>query len=626
MPLLLRYLLGRPLSTEEEGEQRVGVLDGVAVFGLDALGSTAYGPEAALTVLIPVGALALRYVFGLSMVITALLLIVFFSYRQTIGAYPNGGGAYTVAGQNLGPHMGMLAGAALMLDYLLNVCVGISTGVGALVSAAPSLEPHTLPICLGVLGVILLANLRGVREAGLLWMLPTYLFVGCLTGVTVMGIMRVIAAGGHPHALANIPVPSAGAAGAVGSWWLIRSFAAGCTALTGVEAVSNGVRTFKDPREERAKGTLTLIVGILAFLLLGLSYLVQKYGIVATEPGKPGYQSVLSLLTSAVTGRGVFYYVTIGSILAVLSLSANTSFAGFPQLCRVLADDGYLPRAFTIRGRRLAYTCGVVVLGVCAAGVLIVFGGVTDRLIPLFAIGAFLAFTLSQAGMVAHWRKSDEKHRWASMAINGTGALATGITTLIVFVAKFSSGAWLSLVLLMAFLLALSAVRKHYDRVERYTHISEIRLDSLPRPPMMLVPVARWNKATVAGLQLACSLSDDVRVLHIAEVAEEGDATCGQWQSELDEAARASGSRAPRVVSICSPYRSVTGPIMEYVKDAEEEEPRRKIAVVIAEIVAAHWYHQIMHNYRAMLLRLRLFWEGNRRVVIVNLPWQLPPE
>ena len=345
----------------------------------------------------------------------------------------------------------------------------------------------------------------------------------------------------------------------------------------------------------------------------------------ATDPGRPGYQSILSLLTSAVIGRGIFYYVTIGSILAVLSLSANTSFAGFPQLCHVLADDGDPPRAFTIRGRRLAYTSGILVLGILSAVLLIMFGGVTDRLIPLFAIGAFLAFTLSQAGMVSHWRKSGVNHRWANMALNGVGAFATGITTLIVFVAKFTSGAWLSLAALLMFLLVLSQVRKHYDRVERYTNVSNICLNQLPRLPMMLVPVARWNKATVAGLQLACSLSDDVRVLHIADVAEQAKSIREQWQSELNVAARASGTPPPTVVSICSPYRSVTGPIMEYVKKAEEEEPGRKIAVVIAEIVATHWYHQVMHNYRALLLRLRLFLEGNRRVVIVNLPWQLPP-
>jgi len=341
----LHFLLGRPLSTEEAGEQRIGVPDGVAVFGLDALGSTAYGPEAALTALIPAGIVALGYVVGLSSVITLLLMVVFLSYRQIISAYPNGGGAYTVARQNLGPRTGMLAAAALMLDYLLNVCVGISTGVGALVSAVPKLQPHTLGICLLLLSVILIANLRGVREVAFVWMLPTYLFVGCLLGVTVIGIMPVFAEGGHPHPLTSpSELASAGVVDKVSPWLLIRSFAAGCIALTGVEAVSNGVRNFKDP-----------------------------------------------------------------------------------------------------------------------------------------------------------------------------------------------------------------------------------------------------------------------------------------WQCELNAAARASGTPPPKVVSICSPYRSVTEPIMQYVKKAEEEEPGRKIAVVIAEIVAAHWYHQVMHNYRALLLRLRLLLEGNRRVVIVNLPWQLPP-
>ena len=389
-------LLGRPLSSDEENSERVGVLSGVAVYGLDALGSAAYGPEAALTALIPAGVAGLSLVVPLSLTITALLLIVFFSYRQTISAYPNGGGAYTVAGQNLGKHAGMLAGAALMLDYLLNVSVGISTGVGALVSAAPKLQSYTLPCCLAVLLVILVANLRGLRESGVLWMLPTYIFLVCLGTVVVMGLVKSFAAGNHPTPAVPFP-PAVAATAALGPWLLMRSFAAGCTALTGVEAVSNGVKSFAEPKDKHAKATLTIIVSALALLLLGISWLVRAYGIAATVPAQPGYQSVLSMLTGAVAGRGWFYYVTMGSILIVLSLSANTSFAGFPMLCRVMAEDGYLPRTFTERGRRLAYTSGILVLGVLSAGVLVLFGGVTDRLIPLFAIGVFLAFTLSQA-------------------------------------------------------------------------------------------------------------------------------------------------------------------------------------------------------------------------------------
>jgi len=621
---LLRYLLGRPLSSREENTQRVGVFAGVAIFGLDALGSAAYGPEAALTVLLPLGLAGLRSIVPLTVVVVGLLLVVFVSYRQTITAYPNGGGAYTVAGQNLGPRMGMLAGAALMLDYLLNVSVGISTGVGALVSAAPRLQPHTLPLCLVVLLVLTLVNLRGMRETGALWMYPTYAFVLCLLAVIAVGCFRAASAAGHPQALAALPHTTAAMAIA-GPWLMIRSFAAGCTALTGVEAVSNGVTSFRDPRDRTAKWTLTFIVATLTVLLLGISWLVKVYGITATPPAQPGYQSVLSMLTAAVMGRGVFYYVAIASILAVLSLSANTSFAGFPQLCNVMAEDGYLPKSFTLRGRRLAHTVGILVLASLSGAILVAFGGITDRLIPLFAIGAFLAFTLSQAGMVAHWRRSQESPARRNALINGIGATATGVTAAVVFIAKFTEGAWLTAAILVVVVLLLRAVRRHYDRVERITHVNGLRLDPLPRLPMMLVPVSRWNRASLAALQFACSLSDDVRVLHITDIAEEGEATCRDWQAELDEAAEQSGTTPPRVVSICSPYRSLTQPLMNYVAKAEKESPGRKVAVVIGEIVASHWYHHIMHNYRAMLLKARLFLEGNRRVVIVDMPWQLPP-
>jgi hypothetical protein len=362
----------------------------------------------------------------------------------------------------------------------------------------------------------------------------------------------------------------------------------------------------------------------LAVLLIGISVLVRAYGITATEPGRAGYQSVLSMLTESVMGRGWFYYVTIGSILTVLSLSANTSFAGFPQLCHVMAEDGYLPKAFAMRGRRLAYTVGILALGVLSAGVLILFGGITDRLIPLFAIGAFLAFTMSQAGMVWHWRRSGHRYAWIHMTVNGVGAIATGLTVLVVFVAKFTSGAWLTLAVLGVTVLMLSAIRKHYERVERLTHVSKLMLDPLPRLPTMLVPVSRWNSASQAAVQFACSLSDDVRVLHISDVQKDVDDTCRKWQRDLDEAAQESGVPAPKVVGICSPYRSLVQPILEYVAKVERENPGRKIAVVVAEVVAPHWYQNVMHNYRAMALKMKLFLEGNRRVVIVDMPWQVP--
>lgn len=396
-------LFGRRLATHEEQAQRVGPLAGIPMLGLDALSSSAYGPEAALTLLLPLGAFGVTYIVPITGAIIALLAIVAVSYRQIIAAYPTSGGSYTVAKENLSTSIGLLAAAALILDYVLNVAVGISAGVGALVSAVPMLQPYTLPVCLAILALIAMVNLRGVRESGIAFLLPTYLFVSCLLLVLAIGIAKVLISGGHPVPVDSPPHLPAGVTTL--SWWVIlRAFASGCTAMTGVEAVSNGVSAFHDPQVPNARRTLTAIIAMLVALLAGIAYLSRAYGIGATAPGQPGYESVLSQLVSVVVGRGVFYYVTIGAVLTVLTLSANTSFAGFPRLCRIVALDNFLPHAFAARGRRLVFSLGIYVLTVSAALLLIVFGGVTDRLIPLFAVGAFLAFTLSQAGMVAHWR------------------------------------------------------------------------------------------------------------------------------------------------------------------------------------------------------------------------------
>lgn len=617
---LLSRLIGRPLASGEEATQRVNVSSGVSVFGLDALGSAAYGPEAALTVLIPAGIVGLRYILPLSAAIVGLLLLVYFSYRQTIEIFPNGGGAYTVASKSLRSEFGLVAGAALMLDYLLNVSVGISTGVGALVSAVPSLQKQTLPLCLMILVVLILANLRGTRASGLLWSFPTAGFVACLLTVIALGLIKTLGSGGHPKALIAESVRPGHAA--VGLWLLLRSFASGCTALTGVEAVSNGVQTFQEPKIETARHTLALIVTILAVMLLGVGALVRAYGIVATEPGQSGYQSVLSMLTEAVMGRGWFYYVTISFILIMLSLSANTSFAGFPQLCRTMADDGYLPKLFRLRGRRLVYTVGIVMLGAISAGVLILFRGVTDRLIPLFAIGAFLAFTFSQWGMVEHWRSSDHPRARLYLSINALGAISTGATTLLVLIAKFASGAWITLALLLSLIFIMRGIHSHYAEVEAQTRVAAVELDPFPEPPLLLIPVDRWNRASVTALRFACALHGEVRVLHVNCEADDEE-SMERWRQMMNEAAVRSGVPAPELIAIRSEYRAITGPIFRYVLRAEMENPRRSIGVVFPELVAARWYQQILHNYRAILLKIRLLFGGRRRIAIVEVPWQL---
>src|ERR1700728_4684525 len=441
---ILDLVVGKPIKTSDERAEQVGPIQGIPIFGLDGLSSAAYGPEAALSLLIPLGLLGVRYILPVSLAIITLLIIVYFSYLQTIAAYPSGGGSYTVARFNLGASASLLAAAALLTDYILTAAVGISAGGGALVSAVPALQPHTVSLCVGILLVIMVLNLRGVHDTGIAFTIPTYLFVGTLLILIGGGVVRVLLSGGHPAPVSPLPAPGPATA-AVSLWLLLKVFASGCTALTGVEAVSNGVKAFREPGVKNAQRTLTVIIFLLALFLAGISYLVKTYGIAATDPGQPGYQSVLSLLSAAVFGKGIFYYLTMGSILFVLSLSANTAFADFPRLCRAIAQNNYLPHVFGYRGRRLVYTYGIVALAVLCGGVLLAFGGITDRLIPLYAVGAFMAFTLSQAGMVVHWMKNREGHWRKSAMVNGLGATVTGLTTVTVLVAKFVDGAWITL-------------------------------------------------------------------------------------------------------------------------------------------------------------------------------------
>ena len=398
---ITHLLFGRPLATSDERAECIGPAAGIPIFGLDALSSAAYGPEAALTLLIPLGLAGIHFILPITAAILILLVILYFSYSQTIEAYPHGGGSFTVAGENLGDGAGLLAAAALMIDYVLTAAVGISAGVGALISAVPSLQSHTLQICLIILLLLTLVNMRGVRDTGVVFLVPTYLFLGTLLIVIAVGLFHTVISHGHPApAIAPPRLPPAVAA--VSLWLLLRVFSSGCTAMTGVEAVSNGVMAFRDPTSKNARRSLTVIIALLIVLLAGIATLCRFYNVGATDPNGPGYQSILSQLTLAVAGRNWFYYVTIGSILLVLALSANTAFADFPRLTRAIALKGYLPHVFTLRGRRLLFSWGIYVLVGLTAGLLILFGGVTDRLIPLYAIGAFMAFTLSQAGMVVH--------------------------------------------------------------------------------------------------------------------------------------------------------------------------------------------------------------------------------
>jgi amino acid transporter len=645
MPLsLIRLLTGRPLANREAEGRRLGVVTGVPAMGLDGLGSAAYGPEAALTILAGTGAAGLGFIAPIMWVILILLVILWCSYWQTIAAYPNNGGSYIVARENLGTNAGLLAAAALMADYLLNVAVGISAGVGALTSAIPELQRHTLWLCLGILAVITVMNLRGTWESGLAWAVPTYIFIGSLGFVIALGTFKAVSTHGNPQPV----VPPSGipqGTEAVTLWLLLRAFASGCTAMTGVEAVSNGVSAFREPPVRHAHGALSVIVIVLGLLLLGIAHLAQAYGIMAMDQTKDGYQSVLSQLVGAVYGRGWFYYVTIASILAVLCLSANTSFVDFPRLCRLVARDRFLPRAFAVANHRLVYSAGILFLALGAGAVLIAFGGITDRLIPLFAIGAFLSFTMSQAGMAAHWwraqkgRQSAMPHPargWAQgtpkLVINGGGAVATGIALAIILVAKFAEGAWLTVIIIPLTLIPLKMMGRYYDDVDKQIlEGSHRRLDLRDRtPPVVLVPIQRWDKVARKAVQYAVRLSDEVTALHVTSLdgPDGGDREKNlrrEWREFVEEPAQEAGLRAPHLQLVPSQYRSVVTPVLRAIERADSRFPGRPIFVVLPEIVEGHWWGYLLHIHRERRLRMRLLRSGGPNIAVIGVPWQLEP-
>ncbi len=612
-------ILGSALATQEEHAQRISAKTGVAVFGLDALSSAAYGPEAALTLLIPLGLIGSYYLLPITGTVILLLAIVFLSYRQTIQAYPGGGGSYTVAGANLGPAAGLLAGAALMIDYILNVAVGIAAGVGAIVSAFPSLQHHTAFICVGILFVLALLNLRGVRDTGVAFIVPTYCFVLALLALIGIGIWKALAAHGSPVPVIAPPHVVGMTLAVPGAWLLLKAFASGCTAMTGVEAVSNGVTAFREPATKVAKHSLTIIIGILIALLAGLAWLVHVYHVTATDPSKPGYESVLSILLGAVTGRGFFYYAAIASITLVLCLSANTSYADFPRLCRVMALDHFLPPVFAVRGRRLVYTHGVVALTVFAGALLVGFGGLTDRLIPLFAVGAFLAFTLSQAGMVVHWWKL--KRRGLAW-VNGIGALATGATILIVLAAKFTEGAWIIVLLLPLLYVLMIAIRRHYHRVARnILTVAPLTIRS-STDPIVIVPIDRWTRVSRKAMSFAMRISSDVRAVHV-EGSGSHSLLSARWDELVTAPARAAGVRPPILTTVHSAYRFVVQPILQYVEEVERQNPECLVAVLVPELVERQWYHQFLHNQRSAVIKAMLYLRGTKRVMVINVPWYI---
>jgi amino acid transporter len=625
---------GRRLANREQAARKIGSFEAVPAMGLDGLGSSAYGPEAALTILMPLGAAGLAWIMPIMAAIVLLLAVLFLSYRQTLAAYPNNGGAYIVSRDNLGRGASLLAAAALMIDYVLNVAVGISAGVGALVSAAPALHAYILPLCLGILALVTIVNLRGTLDAGRLFALPTYLFVLSLLLVLAAGVWKVAFSGGTPQPVVA-PPPLASVTGTASLWLILHAFASGCTAMTGVEAVSNGMSAFKEPRVKYGRRTLGAICAILGILLSGIAYLCSRYRVLAMDQKTDGYQSVLSQLTHAVAGNGAHYYLTMGSLLCVLALSANTSFVDFPRLCRLVAEDGFLPRPFAVVGRRLVFSVGIIYLAATAGVLLTVFGGITDRLIPLFAIGAFLTFTLSQTGMVVHWLRAlknsaSPRARAANrtnLVINALGALTTGVALVIITAAKFWEGAWITIVAIPLVILLLRSIRRYYDDLDATLRRAGPITVPTSAPPVVLVVTERWNRLADRGIGFAMRLSPDVMAVHVTALKGTDDRSeqeiRARWADDVERPAIRAGLRPPRLILVHSQYRLMYAPLLVLVKELEQEFPGRSIAVLLPEIVKTSWWQFLLHTHRARSVRAKLLRFGGPRMVVVSIPLYL---
>lgn len=600
---LRRLLIGERLPTARAIHERLPKHLALPVFASDAISSSAYATEEILIALALAGAAGLAHAWPVAAAIALLFAMVAISYRQTVLAYPSGGGAYIVARENIGVHAGLVAAAALLTDYVLTVAVSIAAGVAAIISAFPALAPDRVLLCVAAIAAITAANLRGARESGKLFAPPVYLFVGILFLMVVIGATRAPFAAGRLAAPHAIPVPTE----TLSILLLLRAFASGCAALTGIEAISNGVPAFRPPESRNAAITLMWMTGICIFGFVGITALSQAYHIV---PDASGHQTVLSMLGSAVFGRGLLYLLLQVATAAILILAANTSFADFPRLSSILARDGFAPRQLANLGDRLVFANGIILLGACSAALVIAFHGRTHSLIPLYAVGVFASFTLSQAGMVRHWQRLRTRHWQIKAAINALGALTTGVVLIVVASAKFTRGAWIVMLVVPAIVYAFLRISHHYRGLaaalsaEGYTPPRAIR-------HAVIVLVPGIHKGVLTALRYAQTIAPEVEAVFVEIDPKETARLQQQWHDLR--------LGVPLTI-LKSPWRSLAEPVIHYTRTLRAEKKVEFVTVVIPEFVITHWWHRVLHNQSGLMLKLALMWEPG--IVVTNVRYR----
>ena len=602
---LKQILVGRPIPSHLAQHERLSKTTGLAVLSSDALSSVAYATEEIVRTLILAGALALWWTTPIGFVIAGLLLVVAFSYRQTIHAYPSGGGAYVVAKENIGDLAGLVAAAALLIDYVLTVAVSIAAGVAAVTSAFPQWHVNRVEWCLGFLVLIAVGNLRGVRESGRIFAVPTYFFLAMMLGLILVGAWRW-ATGGIVTAPAG-GVPTHVSTTGITAFLVLRAFANGCTAMTGVEAVSNGVPAFRPPEAKNAAATLLTMAGLAVTLFVGITLLAQAYHVMPHED-----ETVVSQLARSIFGgRGALYYLVQGATMLILVLAANTAYSDFPRLASIVARDKYLPRQFMNQGDRLAFSNGIVVLSVLAGVLMVAFRGDTHALIPLYMIGVFVSFTLSQAGMVVRWRREGGRGWRRHAFVNAVGAVLTFVVLLIVAVTKFGEGAWIILALIPVLVLHFRSVHRHYEGVAQQLSLKGW-LPTGTRRNRVIVPISGVHRAVVEALEYARGLSPDVRAIFVDTDPKATEQVRTDWERW--------GQGVPLVV-LDSPFRSLMEPLLEYVEEVIRENPWDFVTLVLPEFVPKKWWHHLLHNQRALLIKGALLFKQN--LVVTSVPFHL---